>query len=212
MTQMEAPAAGAVGRGVTGFAMCAAAGVLLVPSVPWVGAVLGMVPLALVPVRRRSADQRAALDVAAELPEVIDLLALVVGAGGTVAQAVAAVGRRGSGPLAAALARGCIRADVDRILLADAMAEVPAELGPAGDPIRPLVAALADSSRHGTALGPALDRLATEARVRRRQRAEAQARRVPVLLLFPLVTCTLPALGLLTVVPLMVGSLRSLRG
>jgi hypothetical protein len=34
---------------------------------------------------------------------------------------------------------------------------------------------------------------------------------VPILLLFPLVTCTLPALGLLTIAPLAVGALRDLR-
>jgi tight adherence protein C len=71
--------------------------------------------------------------------------------------------------------------------------------------------ALADSSRHGTALGPSLDRLAIEARTARRHRAEERARRVPILLLFPLVTCTLPALGLLTIAPLAVGALRDLR-
>jgi hypothetical protein len=37
------------------------------------------------------------------------------------------------------------------------------------------------------------------------------ARRLPVKLLFPLVLCTLPAFALLTVVPLLVGSLRELR-
>ena len=37
------------------------------------------------------------------------------------------------------------------------------------------------------------------------------ARRLPVHLLFPLVLCTLPAFGLLTVAPLLAGGLRSLR-
>ena len=36
------------------------------------------------------------------------------------------------------------------------------------------------------------------------------ARRVPVQLLFPLVACVLPAFALLTVVPLLAGTLRTL--
>ena len=42
-------------------------------------------------------------------------------------------------------------------------------------------------------------------------RAEEAVRKVPVKLLFPLVTCTLPAFALLTVAPLVAGALRQLR-
>jgi len=58
---------------------------------------------------------------------------------------------------------------------------------------------LAGAERYGTPLLPALDRLALDARLDRRRRAEEAARRVPVKLLFPLVLCVLPAFGLLTV-------------
>ena len=74
-------------------------------------------------------------------------------------------------------------------------------------PARPLVDVLLASERYGVPLGDGLDRVAREARLERRRRAEERARRVPVLLLFPLVLCVLPAFGLLTVVPLLVGSL-----
>jgi tight adherence protein C len=77
--------------------------------------------------------------------------------------------------------------------------------------IRALAAALVDAERYGTALGPTLDRLAVDARMARHRRAEEAARRVPVKLLFPLVTCILPAFGLLTVAPLIAGGLRALR-
>ena len=56
-----------------------------------------------------------------------------------------------------------------------------------------------------------LERLADEVRRQRRHRAEEAARRVPVKLLFPLVCCTLPALALLTVAPLVASAVRSLR-
>ena len=163
--------------------------------------------------RARAARVRAgaASALVDELPEVIDLLALAVGAGLTAPLAVAAVGRRGRGPLAQALADATAVAAREGRRLPDVLDEVPSLLGPAGDVARPLLAAVADAARHGTALRPGLDRLAAEARTARRHRAEERARRVPILLLFPLVTCTLPALGLLTIAPLAIGALRDLR-
>ena len=77
--------------------------------------------------------------------------------------------------------------------------------------MRPLVSVLLASERYGTPLLPALDRVAVDARARRRVAADEAARRVPVKLLFPLVLCILPAFALLTVVPLLAGALRSLR-
>jgi len=76
--------------------------------------------------------------------------------------------------------------------------------------VRPLAAALVDAERYGSPVGAALDRLATEARDHARRRAEERARRIPVLLLFPLVLCILPAFGLLTVAPLLAGALDAL--
>lgn len=177
------------------------------PAVPFLAAL----PLLLARLRRSREQSAAARAILDELPEVIDLLGLAVGAGLTASLAVAAVGRRGGGGLARALADATAVAARDGRRLPDVLDDVPARLGPAGDGARPLLAALADSARHGTALGPSLERLASEARTARRHRAEERARRVPILLLFPLVTCTLPALGLLTIAPLAVGALRDLR-
>ncbi|MBA3267134.1 MAG: type II secretion system F family protein, partial [Acidimicrobiia bacterium] len=80
-----------------------------------------------------------------------------------------------------------------------------------GEAVRPLVAALVASERYGAPLVASLERLADEVRRDRRRRAEEAARKVPVKLLFPLVTCTLPAFGLLTVAPLIASAVRSLR-
>lgn len=156
--------------------------------------------------RRRSARRRDA-ELRAELPEVVDLFLLAVGAGLTVALAVPAVARHHRGLIGLALD------EVDRRVglgerLADALGALPATLG---EPVRPLATVLVGSERYGVALVPALERLASEARLERRRAAEATARRVPMKLLFPLVLCTLPAFALLTVVPLLAGSLRSLR-
>lgn len=156
--------------------------------------------------RRRSA-RRLHAELRAELPEVVDLFLLAVGAGLTVALAVPAVARHHRGRIGAALDEVGRRVRLGE-RLADALATLPATLG---EPVRPLASVLVGSERYGVALVPALERLAAEARLERRRAAEAAARRVPVKLLFPLVLCTLPAFALLTVVPLLAGSLRSLR-
>ena len=67
--------------------------------------------------------------------------------------------------------------------------------------LRPVADALLASDRLGAPVGPVLARLAEEERTALRRRAEANARRIPVRLLFPLVFLVLPAFVLLTVVP-----------
>jgi pilus assembly protein TadC len=89
-------------------------------------------------------------------------------------------------------------------------AEALGLLSSAGPALRPLVEAMAQHDRYGSPLLPALERVAIEARARRRRRAEEAARRLPVTLLLPLVLTTFPAFVLLTVVPLLAGSLGSL--
>lgn len=155
--------------------------------------------------RRREARRREA-ELRSELPEVVDLFLLAIGAGLTVALAVPAVARHHRGLLGAALGEVARRVRLGE-RLADALATLPATVG---EPVRSLSTVLVGSERYGVALLPALERLAAEARLDRRRAAEAAARRVPVKLLFPLVLCTLPAFALLTVVPLLAGSLRSL--
>ena len=157
--------------------------------------------------RARSAERRRAQRLESALPETVDLLVLAVGAGCNVALAVAAAGRRGSGPLAAELRRIAGEVAHGR-RLADALDELPEV---AGEPTRSLAGVLARCERYGTPALPALRRLADEVRVQRQRRAEAAARRVPVTLLFPLVVCILPAFALLTVAPLVAGALRELR-
>jgi tight adherence protein C len=144
--------------------------------------------------------------VVVELPEVVDLLVLAVGSGRNVALAVEAVASRSPPRFAAALTAALERVGRGE-RLADALARVPHELG---EPGRPLVAALVASERYGVPVLPTLERLALDARADRRRRAEEAARRVPVTLLFPLVLCVLPAFGLLTVAPLLAGTLGSL--
>jgi tight adherence protein C len=171
-------------------------------------------PLAAVPVvwsvtapvvaaRRRQAATDARLH--DQLPDVVDLLTLTAGAGLPVGAALVALGDRPGGPLGAALARAGAH-----VRHGGSTAEALALLSAAGPGARPLVDALAQHDRYGSPLLPALERVAIEARARRRRRAEEAARRLPVTLLLPLVLTTFPAFVLLTVIPLLAGSLGSL--
>jgi tight adherence protein C len=179
----------------------------VLPALPLAAPAAALVGWSLPAVRARRAERRRLAALASDLPEVVDLFVLAVGAGLTVPLAVAAVAARASGPLAAELARACDEVRLGR-RLAEALDDVVARVG---EPVRPLVAALVASERYGAPLSAGLERLAGEVRRQRRHRAEEAARRVPVKLLFPLVCCTLPALALLTVAPLVASAVRSLR-
>ena len=179
----------------------------ILPVLPVAAVPAGLVAWSLPVLRSRRAHRRRLAAIAIDVPDVVDLLVLAVGAGLTVRLAVAAVARRSPGPLGAELARAGHDADLGR-RLADALDDIPER---AGEATRPLVAALIASERYGAPLGPSLERLAHEVRADRRRRAEEAARKVPVKLLFPLVSCTLPAFGLLTVAPLIASAVRSLR-
>ena len=128
---------------------------------------------------------------AVSLPEGLDLLTICVEAGLGFDAALAQVARNLNGPLAAEFARvlqemqiGKSRAEAMR-----AMAErtsVPE--------LRAFVSALTQSSELGIPVANVLREQAKEMRVRRRQRAEAQAQKIPVKITFPLIGCLLPAL------------------
>jgi tight adherence protein C len=152
---------------------------------------------------RRRARER---EVRTALPDTVDLFRLAVGAGLSVHQAVDAVALHAPPPVDASLAETRRRVEMGARLgdAFDALDEL-------GDPALPLAAALRGAARYGSPLGAALERVSADARVLRRRRAEEDARRLPVQLLFPLVLCVLPAFGLLAVVPLLLASLQSLQ-
>jgi tight adherence protein C len=155
--------------------------------------------------RARNRRRRRELRMVDELPAVVELFRLAVGAGLSVHQAVAAVARRTSGEIGRGLAEV-----VAREAMGERLADGLERFGRLDDAVRPLAAALVAAERYGAALGPSLDRVAVDARSIRRRQAEQVARRLPVQMLFPLVGCILPAFGLLTVVPLLAASLPRL--
>lgn len=158
--------------------------------------------------RQRRAAARAEAAVRAALPELLELLVVLVRAGLTPPLAFAALAELAPDP-----ARPAVREVVARQRRGARFAvalEALAEHHPG--PFDVLVAVLAHAERHGEPLAPLLDRLAAEARHERRRAGEADARRLPVRLSFPLVGCILPAFVVLAVVPMLLGTFSSFTG
>lgn len=153
---------------------------------------------------RRRRDARRSITVA--LPDAVDLLLLCARGGWSLPLAHRAVAPLVPAPLGDALLCAADEADRGRGR-ADALLQA---LAPLGDRALGFGHVLADHLRYGSPLVPALERLGSELRLDRRRQAEEEARRIPVRLLAPLVACVLPAFALLTVVPLLASSLRSL--
>ena len=172
-------AAAAPGRLGPVLAVAGPAGAFLVPDL-WLA--------------RRTAARRRVM--AAELPDVLDLLRVAVDAGLSPARALAEVGRHRRGLLAAEL-----RATAARIDLGVARADALHELGrrcPV-DAIAPLVAALLRAERHGAPLGPALAALAADARaahaVRLREHAARAAPKIQLVVALLLVPAVMLLVG-----------------
>ncbi|MCY4665286.1 MAG: type II secretion system F family protein [Acidimicrobiaceae bacterium] len=173
---------------------------------PTVGLLVLSAVVSVIVLRRRSRRRRRVLEVERHLPEVIDLLGLVVGAGRPTAAALSEISPRVAEPFRSELS-AIVRRTAAGEPFVDSVRRLRDSLGPS---VSSVVFAVTAAETDGTPLRPALQRAADEAHRRRRLRAQEAARRVPVLMLFPLVFCVLPAFCLLTVVPLLVGATSDL--
>lgn len=151
--------------------------------------------------RRRDTIER-------ELPDAMDLMVLSVRAGLTPFQAVGELAATDEPVVGDAFAEVIRRTERGQPF-ADALAALPERLGP---PAAALADVIASSDRNGLALGPVLDQLTVEIRATRRRFDQAAARKLPVRLSFPLVTCTLPSFVLLAIAPAVIAALSSLGG
>jgi tight adherence protein C len=164
-------------------------------------------PVALVvavlsaPMRARRRRQ-AASALAGDVPVVVDLLAVAVGAGCTPYAAVE-IAAQWCPP---ALSRP-MRAIVDEVRHGEAFERALRNAARATPALEATADALEQATRLGAPIAPTLARLAAEARADLRRAAEARARTIPVRLLFPLVFLVLPAFGLLTVAPVLLDGL-----
>lgn len=158
--------------------------------------------------RARIEQSRQAERLTEALPETIDLLAVIFGAGGTAGQCLDVLAERGPKAILPAVADSNRRraAGTPIIKCLDGLAD---DLGSA---YRPAIRVLVATERDGAPVATLLERLADESRSVRRRQMEARARRLPVLLLGPLVGCFLPAVLVGTIVPLVFVSIDRLTG
>ena len=141
-----------------------------------------------------------------ETAQTIELVRLALESGATPSLALIAVARV-SGPAL----RTPLEISAHELRHGESIDTVLRELAHEVPELRSLCDVLVASSRLGLGVGETLRGLAVEARAARRRLAEAHARRLPVVLLFPVVCLTLPAFVVLTVVPLLLTGLGSLR-
>jgi tight adherence protein C len=203
-----APTARRPGRGATAVASLVGitAAALIVGALAVIGIWVSVVIVRrLRPIR---AERRRRAQSERSLPAAMDLLVLSVRAGLTPQQAAGELASTQPGPVGEAFTE-VIRRTQRGQLFADALGALGELLGPGAGALADVIAA---SDRHGLALGPTLDQLAFEAAAARQRLDQADARRLPVKLSFPLVTCTLPSFVLLAIVPAMIAALSSLGG
>jgi tight adherence protein C len=145
----------------------------------------------------------------AALPHALDQLTVCVEAGLGFDGALAQVARNTEGPLAAEFARalqemhiGASRAQALRAMAG--RTPVPE--------LRSFVSAVIQANELGIAISKVLREQSTDLRLRRRQRAEEKAQKVPVKVLFPLIFCLFPALFVILLGPGVINAVHLLFG
>ena len=144
-----------------------------------------------------------------DLPDALDLLTISVEAGLAFDAAVAQVARNTEGPLAQELSRVLqeMQIGTGRTNALRALAErtdLPE--------LRSFVGAMVQADAFGIPISNVLRVQAVEMRVKRSQRAEEAAQKVPVKILFPLIFCILPSLFVVIIGPAVVQILRTFQG
>ena len=132
------------------------------------------------------------------LPDALDLLTVCVEAGLGFDAALAQVARNTTGPLAAEFSRVLqeIQIGKSRSQALRAMTDRTTVPG-----LRSFVSALVQAGELGITIADVLREQAKEMRLRRRQRAEEKAQKVPVKILFPLVFCLFPSMFVVIIGP-----------
>lgn len=147
------------------------------------------------------ADDRQKL-ITLALPDTLDQMTIAVEAGLGFDAALHKAATNGRGPLADELVRtlqdqsiGRSRRDAYRAL----------ELRTNSADLRRFIRAISQADAFGISIADVLRVQARDMRVRRRQRAEEQAMKVPVKVVFPLVFCILPVLFIVILTPAVIG-------
>jgi tight adherence protein C len=170
-------------------------GVVLYP------AALGAAGLFVVDLIVRNLGEKRQIEIQKGLPDALDMMTVCVEAGLGFDAALSRVALNLDGPMAEECARvlqemqfGMSRSEALRSLVNRTNVSE----------LRTFVSSLIQSSELGISIGVVLREQAKEMRVRRRQRAEEKAQKLPVKILLPLITCLLPAMFVVILGPAMI--------
>lgn len=146
----------------------------------------------------KSKAQERQTEVQLALPDTLDQITISVEAGLGFDASLSRVAKSGEGPLAEEIMRTLqdIHAGMPRPQALKGLAartEVPE--------LKHFVSAVVQASSYGVPIAQVLRVQSAELRVKRRQRAEEQAMKLPVKVLFPLVLCILPCLFIVILGP-----------
>lgn len=155
-------------------------------------------------INSRAHDRQEAMNLA--LPDTLDQMTIAVEAGLGFDAAMAKAARGGTGPLPEELVRVLQDMAIGRTRR-DAFHEL--EHRTRSEDLRRFVRAVVQADAYGIALGDVLRVQAGEMRLKRRQRAEEQAQKVTVKILFPLIFCLLPVLFIVVMTPAVVGAIQA---
>lgn len=144
-----------------------------------------------------------------DLPDALDLLTITVEAGLAFDAAVTQVARNTEGPLANEFFRVLQEIQLGRTR-AQAMEQMAARLNV--DELGIFVSAVVQADTLGIPIAQVLRVQAREMRIKRSQRAEEAAQKVPVKILFPLIFCILPSLFVIVIGPAAISIIDAFRG
>lgn len=143
------------------------------------------------------------------LPDTLDQMTIAVEAGLGFDSAMARAGQSGRGPLADEIVRTLqeVQIGVHRSTAMRNLADRTEQ-----PDLRHFVLAVIQAEAYGIAIADVLRTQAAEQRVKRRQRAEERAMKIPVKIIFPLILCILPALFIVIMGPAVIQMSRTMFG
>jgi len=158
-------------------------------------------------VHGRGAERQKAIQL--ELPNTLDQMLISVEAGLGFESAMASAGQNGKGPLAFELMRTLQDMQVGR-----SRREAYEALATRTDvpDLRAFVRAVVQADIYGIAIAKVLRTQAKQMRIKRRQRAEEKAMKLPVKVLFPLMFTILPVLFIVIIGPAAINVMKNFAG